>query len=365
VHELVLADLDERLPKYLASQLGSPAHVHALALDAADPRALERALAGTEVVVQASVPRFNTGIQAAALTSGTHYIDLACDSSDPFGPSEEWRKRGLLAVVGMGEDPGLSNLMARQSADRMDRVESIRVRDGDTAAHPELPFLPLFSPETFIEETLHSSRIWEEGKYREVAPFGEGEVYEFPAPVGAQKVYSVDHEEVDSMPRFIGKGVRYVDFKLALDDTTVRVLQTLRDLKLLERGTPEAPGPRRAVLNALPKPADLTGKVSGYACLVVETVGERAGARRTETLYALMSHPKAHELYGATATAYLTGTPAAAAVLLVLEGTITERGLLPAEGLRAEPFFAKLRERGITIRVRETTERELGATPAN
>jgi len=78
-----------------------------------------------------------------------------------------------------------------------------------------------------------------------------------------------------------------------------------------------------------------------------------------------MSHPKAHELYGATATAYLTGTPAAAAVLLVLEGTITERGLLPAEGLRAEPFFAKLRERGITIRVRETTERELGATPAN
>jgi saccharopine dehydrogenase-like NADP-dependent oxidoreductase len=363
VQELVLADLDERLPKSLAHQLGGPAHLHPTALDASDARALERRLAGTEVVVQASLPRFNAGIQSAALASGTHYIDLACDSSDPFGPSEEWRSRGLTAIVGMGEDPGLSNLMARRSADRLERVESIRIRDGDTASNPELAFLPLFSPETFIEETLHASRIWENGKYRDVPPFGEGEVYDFPAPVGPQKVYSVDHEEVDSMPRFIGKGVRYVDFKLALDDPTVRILQTLRDLKLLDRGTPEAPGPRRAVLNALPKPADLAGKVGGYACLVVEVVGERAGALRRETLYALLSHPTAHQQYGTTATGYLTGTPAAVAVLLLLEGTIAERGLVPPEALRPEPFFEKLRERGIAIHARETVEHELGATP--
>jgi saccharopine dehydrogenase-like NADP-dependent oxidoreductase len=364
VHELVLADLDERLPKALAARIGPARHVHPIALDASDSRALERSLAGTEVVVQASLPRFNAGIQAAALASDSNYLDLACDSSDPFGPSEEWRRRGLTAIVGMGEDPGLSNLMARWSADRLDRVDSIRIRDGDTASNPELPFLPLFSPETFIEETLHASRIWDGRKYRDVPPFGEGEVYEFPAPVGPQKVYSVDHEEVDSLPRFIGKGVRYVDFKLALDDATVRILQTLRDLKLLDRGTPEAPGPRRSVLSALPKPADLAGKVSGYACLVVETTGERAGTPRSETLYAQLSHPRAFELYGVTATAYLTGTPAAVAVLLLLDGTITERGLLPPEGLRPDPFFAKLRERGISVRVRETLEHDVGAGPA-
>lgn len=365
VKELVLADLDERLPSALARGLGALAHVRATGLDASDARALERLLEGTQVVVQASVPRFNAGIQAGALASRTHYIDMACDSSDPFGPSDEWRRRGLTAIVGMGEDPGLSNLMARRSADRLDRVDSIRVRDGDTASNPDLPFLPLFSPETFIEETLHASRIWEDGKYRDVAPFGEGEVYDFPAPVGPQTVYSVDHEEVDSMPRFIGKGVRYVDFKLALDDTTVRILKTLRDLKLLDRGTPEAPGPRRAVLNALPKPADLAGKVDGYACLVVEVTGERAGTARRETLYALLSHPSAHARYGTTATGYLTGTPAAAAVLLLLEGTISERGLFPAEALPPEPFFVKLRERGVSIRARETVEQDLGATGAD
>ena len=238
--------------------------------------------------------------------------------------------------------------------------ESIRIRDGDTATSPEYAFLPLFSPETFIEETLTGSRIWDQGRYRSVPPFGEGETYKFPDPIGPQKVYSVDHEEVDSLPRFIGKGVRYVDFKLALDDVTVRTLQTLRDLKLLDRGTPEAPGPRKAVLQALPKPAELAGKVDGYAALVVETTGKSGGHRRKETLFTLLNHRSAFDRYGVTATAYLTGTPAAVAALLILEGAVTSRGMMPPESLEPGPFFPKLAERGIEVTERVTVDRPLG-----
>ena len=316
---------------------------------------------GIELVVQASLPRFNANVQAAALATGAHYMDLAADSADPYTRTEEWQRRGLTALIGMGEDPGLSNVLARRATDGMERVDSIRIRDGDTATSPEYAFLPLFSPETFIEETLTGSRIWDGGKYRSVPPFGEGETYEFPDPVGAQKVYSVDHEEVDSLPRFIGKGVQYVDFKLALDDGTVRSLQTLRDLKLLERGTAEAPGPRRAVLQALPKPAELAGKVEGYAALVVETTGEAGGVRRRETLFTLLNHRVAYDRYGVTATAYLTGTPAAVAALLIVEGAVTVRGALPPESLDPFPFFPKLAERGIAVTERLTVDRPLGA----
>jgi saccharopine dehydrogenase (NAD+, L-lysine forming) len=360
VKELILADVDERFAQALRSRLPEGDRVRTLGLDASDPAAVERTLKGVTVVMQASLPRFNLGIRSAALAQGTHYVDMACESIDPYSASDEWERAGLTAVVGMGEDPGLSNLMARWGADRMDRVESIRVRDGDTASHPDLPFLPLFSPETFIEETLHASRIWAGGAYRDVPPFGEGEVYSFPPPVGPQKVYSVDHEEVDSLPRFIGKGVRYVDFKLALDDATVRILQTLRDLRLLEPGTPDAPGPRRAVLRALPKPADLTGTVDGFACLVVEVVGERGGARCSEILCAQLSHRDAFERHRATATAHLTGTPAALAVLQLLSGRIARRGIVPPELLDPAPFFPMLAERGIPVTVRETTEQALG-----
>jgi saccharopine dehydrogenase (NAD+, L-lysine forming) len=361
VRRLTLADVDERFARSVAARLHGSQKVSTRALDASDPAELEAAVQGVEVVVQASVPRFNAGIQAACLAVGAHYVDLAADSSDPYVADGEWRSRGLTALIGMGEDPGLSNVMARHSANGLDTVESIRVRDGDTASSPDHAFLPLFSPETFIEETLHTSRIWEDGRYREVPPFGEGETYEFPPPVGSQKVYSVDHEEVDSFPRFIGKGVRYVDFKLALDDATVRTLKTLQDLKLFERGTPEAPGPRRAVLNALPKPAELAGKIDGFAALVVETKGEKGGRPVRETLSTVLSHRRASELYHVTATAYLTGTPAAVAILQIVGGTLREPGMHPVEALDPEPFFPMLRERGVVVRVQRSVEQELAS----
>ncbi len=330
------------------------------ALDASDAKALDRAVAGAQLVIQASLPRFNAGIQAAALAAGSDYLDLAADSADPYARSGEWTSAGRTALIGMGEDPGLSNVLARSAADRLDHVESVRVRDGDTATSPDFAFLPLFSPETFLEETTTPSRIWDGGVYRAVPPFGEAETYDFPAPVGPQRVYSVDHEEVDSLPRFLGKGVRYVDFKLAMDDVTVRTIRTLHDLKLLDRGTPDAPGPRAAVLRALPKPAELAGKVDGYAALVVETTGASGGHRRQETLFTLLSHRTAFGRYGATATAYLTGTPAAVGALLLLEG-VAPKGIVPPESLPAAPFFPKLAERGVEVVARVTSDRPLAS----
>src|SRR3989475_11779899 len=134
----------------------------------------------------------------------------------------------------------------------MERVNSIKLRDGDAASSPAYPFLALFSPEPCVEEARAPSRIWRDGKYESAPPFGEFETYEFPAPIGPLPVYSVDHEEVDTLPRFIGKGVRYVDFKLALDPATVQTLKLFRDLHLLEPGAAGGPSPRRALFAALP-----------------------------------------------------------------------------------------------------------------
>jgi len=358
VRRLTLADVDERFARTVAARFAGSSKVTTRALDASDPSVLESAFQGVEVVVQASLPRFNAGIQAACLAAGASYMDLATDSTDPYVNDAEWRAHGLTAVLGMGEDPGLSNIMARQSADGLDHVESIRVRDGDTGANPAYPFLPVFSPETFLEETLHGARVWENAHYRDVPPFSDGEIYDFPPPIGPQKVYSVDHEEVDSLPRNIGKGVRYVDFKLSLDDTAVRTLLSLRDLRLLERGTREAPGPLRAVLNAFPKPADLAGKIDGDSMLIVETKGEKDGHPVAETFSTTLNHRRTDELHHVTAVAYLTGTPAAVAVLQMVGGAIREPGMLAPEVLDPNPFFPMLRERGISVRLRRTLEKE-------
>ncbi len=345
IGEIALADIDETLPRKLAAREDMN-KARPMRLDASRREDVERAMEGLDLVVNAVVPRFNEAIRGAALNAGLDYLDLATESNDPYTNSKAWEDAGRVGVLGMGEDPGLSNLMARAAADRLDTIESVKVRDGDTASSPDHPFVALFSPETFVEETLHTSRIWREARYEDVLPFGAAETYRFPEPVGPLPVYSVDHEEVDSLPRFIGKGVQYVDFKLALDDATVAALRNFQAL-LSRGGSAEA---RRAWLAKIPKPADLTGVVDGHAVLVVEVVGTRDGERRRHILSTSLGHREAASRYGATGTAYLTGTPAAVVAILLATGRVPRRGLLAPEQLDPEPFFRMLGQRGIPIR---------------
>jgi len=358
VGDVVLADLDGVLAKQTAARLQSR-KAHALQLDATDSVALGQAMHGGGIVVNAALPRFNKPIQEAALAERLNYVDLANDSIDPFADTERWREAGLTALCGMGEDPGISNVFARHAADALDRVDSIKVRDGDSASSPDYPFIALFSPETFIEETLAPSRIWRDGKYDAVPPFGAFEMYEFPPPLGSMPVYSVDHEEVDTLPRFIGKGVRYVDFKLALDDATVQALKRFRDLHFLDRGPAEGPSPRRALLAALPKPADLAGRVDGYAAILVEAAGESDGERVVHKIYAILGHREASERFGATATAYFTGTGAAVGTLLIADGTIHARGKLSPEHLNPKSVLPLLNRFGLAVKEEVRREPEI------
>ncbi len=351
VAEVVLADVDAPLAARTAAALPG-GKARAVGLDAGDVAAVTRAIQGSDVVINAAVPRFNAAIQAAAREAGVNYIDLAADSSDPYVDGPKWRDAGVTGVIGFGEDPGISNVMARYGADQFDHVESIRIRDGDTASSAEFPFICLFSPETFIGETLHSSRLWRHGRYETVPPFGEKEVYPFPEPVGPQPVYSVDHEETDTLPRFIGKGIQYCDFKLALDDRSVRVLQTLGDLGIFGTDRADTVAARKAILSIIPKPAQLVGKVEGSAALIVAVEGEKAGKRQRVTLSAAMSHPDAARLHGATATSYFTGSGGAVgALLLATKAVDAPPGLYSPENLDPAPFLPALRSLGIDLKV--------------
>ncbi len=349
IDQLVLADVDGRRAKSVAHEMGSD-KARALRLDAADPKALRKAMEACGLVVNASLPRFNAGIKEAALDRGLHYLDLAAESVDPFKDDDRWRDAGLTAILSMGEDPGISNVFVRHAAEGMDHVDSVRIRDGDSATSREFAFISLFSPETFIEETLMPPRIWEDGAYTTLPPLGARETFEFPAPVGRRSVYSVDHEEVDSLPHCLGKPVGHVDFKLALDAATVRRLKEYRDARDRAATPADRDAVRTAFLSSIPRAADLAGRVDGYASLVVIVSGRTRGTGKTDTLAVTLGHRKAARRYGTTATAYLAGTGAAIGALLLARGTIRRTGALEPEVLDPAPFFPMLLERGIEVR---------------
>lgn len=332
--------------------------VTTLRLDAGSPQHVRRMIGGSDVVINASHPRFNKLIMQQAFKKKVNYMDLA--SYDPpalaaqIGQDSTWRKRGLIAVVTMGEDPGLSNILARRGTDMLDRVSEVRVRDGETSTSETYPFVALFAPDVFLEEAASPAHYFEGGEMRTAPPMSGREIYPFPQPIGEVPVYSMDHEEVHTLPLYLPKKPNYVDFKLALTDDAASAIKLFHGLGLLGRKPLQVGkarvSPMSVLLNLLPPPAKIAGKIRGNAGILVEVKGESAGARYVCKLYATMSHDEAFEKYRTNATSYLTGTPAAVCALMVAEGRIENRGVIVPECLNAESFIERAKEFDVRVR---------------
>lgn len=351
ITSLTLADRDTTRARALARELGG--RVTVVEADAADPGSLARLCGGHGLLVNAVLPRFNGALMDAALASGCHYVDLAAGEEDQFRRDAAWRAAGRIALHGMGEDPGISNVMARAGADRLDQVDSIRVRDGEFSESGDLPLACLFSIETFIEEAVAPPRVFEAGSWRTLPPWSGREIYPFPPPVGPQPVYTLVHEEVETLPRFIGKGVRHVDFKLALPEAMQKQLEFLDRIGMTRRDRVSVGGqevrPLSVLAAVLPQPADLAGRVRGAAIILVEVEGVRAGRRWLHRLHAGMTHEEADRRLRATATALLTGTGGAAGALAIATGRLTTPGVHSPEQVDPRPLVEILAGLGVPI----------------
>jgi saccharopine dehydrogenase (NAD+, L-lysine-forming) len=357
VSEVVLGDIALERSKQLADRLKS-SKVSALRVDAGNRENLTSAMKKTDVVINAALPKFNFLVMDVALKNKVNYLDLASDIPydsvrNQLKLSKKWKAADMTAIMGLGEDPGLSNLFARYLADKLDSVEEIRIRDGDTGVSPDYAFPCLFSPDVLIDEVLNQPEIFKDGSLLRLPPLSGQETYSFPEPVSSQTVYLVDHEEPETLSRFINKGLRYVDFKLSLSPQIVEMLKVLRQLNLTSKEPIDVKGvkiaPKDLLLALLPKPADLAGKVEGFSCITVDMIGKKAGRKIRALAYAFISHQDAYKKYGVTGTAYLTGTPPAVGAVMLAKGEIEERGVIPPECLKPLPILKEIEKKGIKI----------------
>jgi saccharopine dehydrogenase (NAD+, L-lysine-forming) len=366
VNELRLADLSIRKAKSLASRLQSD-KVTAYKVNANNLKRLLKVAKKVDVVVNAASYSWSIieNTMEAALTSGAHYVDLA--GIEQIKYNNKWEDSGLTAIIGMGEDPGITNLLAAKAADEMDAVDEIRIRDWGSVNSKEMvsSWSPTAAWADFAEEPI----IYEHGIYKRVPPFSGEEVYKFPPPIGPQTVTWHAHEEVVSLPLYI-KGVKYVDFKLGIPDLTV--VRYIINLGLLSDKYISVKGrrisPRTVFTSLLPRTLSMDEVEEKIAegtltdeqeCITVEVKGEKEGQKVEYAAYALMNLHEANALMpGATALSYLVGTPAAVAAEMLLKGEIKTKGVLAPEGLSRKERNALLTgitERGIKIRERTRT----------
>jgi saccharopine dehydrogenase (NAD+, L-lysine-forming) len=346
-------------------------------VDASDVDSMAKAFKGVDIVLNGVIPRFNLRIMEACVKAGANYADMAWDiAPDLTKPGqviketpawnqlrldEQWKKAGLTGMIGLGCDPGLSNIFARMAADKLDKVKQILVRDGDNGQVEGHKFAPLWSPETLIEEVLMPATYYANGQYRKLPPFSGREMFEFPDPVGSLPIYNVDHEESETLPTFIGevlgKGCDYCDFKIALDDSYVEAIQMIGMLGLSSPEKIEVKGckvaPRDVVAACLPDPSTLGERAKGDCAIGTVTKGVKDGQDVSYYMWVQLNHERTFKRYGHSATGYSVGVPLAIGAILFAQGKISQKGVFPPEMLDPEPWPEMLAKHGMPVHTLE------------
>jgi saccharopine dehydrogenase-like NADP-dependent oxidoreductase len=270
---------------------------------------------------------------------------------DQFAVGDQWVERGLLALVGMGVEPGFSDVAARYAADHLfSAIDEIGVRDGSDLVIEGYDFAPTFSIWTTIEECLNPPVIYERSRgWFTTPPFSEPESFEFPEGIGPLGCVNVEHEEVVLIPRWIDVG--RVTFKYGLGDEFIDVLKTLHklglDSKEKVRVRDVEVAPRDVVAATLPDPMTLGDRMTGKTCAGTLVTGlGKDGTPRKTYLYHVVDNEWSMREYGSQAVVWQTAINPVIALELLARGDWKGVGVLGPEAFPARPFLDKLAEYG-------------------
>jgi saccharopine dehydrogenase (NAD+, L-lysine-forming) len=328
-------------------------------------------------VLNAVDPRFVLPVFEGALAAGADYLDMAMSLSHPhptdpyrlpgvklgddqFAAAPRWAAAGRLALVGMGVEPGLSDVFARYAADHLfSRIDEIGIRDGGNLVVDGYDFAPSFSVWTTIEECLNPPVVWTRAEgWHTTVPLSEPEIFDFPGGIGPVECVQVEHEEVLLIPRWVDAG--RVTFKYGLGSEFIQVLRTLHKLGL-DRTDPVRVGaatvsPRDVVAAVLPDPATLGDKMTGKTCAGTVVTGlDRDGNPRSVYLYHLVDNEWSMSEYGCQAVVWQTAVNPIIALELLATGAWAGSGVLGPEAFDAVPFLDKLVEYGTPWEMRDQT----------
>lgn len=359
---VVIADYDPARPQALVEELGDERFV-AEQVDASSAESvasLVREHSATHVL-NAVDPRFVMPIFDGAFAAGATYLDMAMSLSQrhperpyekvgvklgdaQFAKEQEWTDAGRLALVGIGVEPGLSDVFARYAEDELfDQIDELGVRDGANLVVAGYDFAPSFSIWTTIEECLNPPVIYEEGKgWYVTEPFSEPEVFDFPEGIGPVECVNVEHEEVLLMPRWTK--AKRVTFKYGLGDEFIEVLRVLNKLGLDKTDPLTVKGvqvsPRDVVAAALPDPATIGDRMSGKTCAGVWVTGTgKDGQPRSTYLYHVADNEQTMREDNSQAVVWQTAINPVIALELLARGTWSGTGVLGPEAFDAKPFL--------------------------
>ncbi|WP_346386418.1 saccharopine dehydrogenase C-terminal domain-containing protein [Nocardioides sp.] len=370
---IVIADYNEASARRAAAvdDRFTSAQVDASSADSVAALAREHSITH---VMNAVDPRFVMPIFEGARAAGADYLDMAMSLSRPhpdspyektgvklgdeqFAASDAWVGDGRLALVGIGVEPGLSDVFARYAADHLfAEIDELGTRDGSNLTVEGYDFAPSFSIWTTIEECLNPPVIWQDGAWFTTEPFSEPEIFDFPEGIGPVECVNVEHEEVLLMPRWVD--CKRATFKYGLGDEFIEVLKVLHKVGLDRTDKVKVGGvevsPRDVVAACLPNPADLGPVMTGKTCAGLWVTGTgKDGQPRSTYLYHVVDNEWSMQEYGHQCVVWQTAINPVVALELLADGTWSGTGVLGPEAFDAVPFLDLLTAYGSPWGIKE------------
>lgn len=317
-----------------------------------------------KLVINTALPYQDLPIMDACLDTGVDYLDTA--NYEPpdvakfeykwqWAYHERYRKAGLMALLGSGFDPGVTNIFCAYAQKHLfDRIQTIDILDCNAGKHGH-PFATNFNPEINIREITQRGRYWEKGEWREIDPLSESMMFDFPE-VGPYKAYLLYHEELESLVKHI-PGLERIRFWMTFSDQYITHLRVLQNVGMTRIEPVEFEGqqivPLKFLKAVLPDPSSLGQRYEGKTVIGCLIDGEKDGKRRKVFIYNVCDHAACYEEVRAQAISYTTGVPAMVGGMMMLTGKWRGDGVFNVEQLDPDPFLDALARHGLPWQVAE------------
>ena len=224
IDRLRVCDSSRQRMEKLAAELADP-RIELFDLDVSDAARLAAAMAGANLCINAvpTLAGFQMRIFEAALAAQIPYVDLGglgTYTVKQIAEHERFKAAGVTAVVGVGADPGMSNVICRAVADELDEIDRINLYWAAELVGPENPVLvPPYSISTVLAEYAHPSTQFLEGRHVTCGPMEGREFLDLPEPWGRCEFMYSPHSEQLTVPLAEGikeKGIKEFTWKLHL-----------------------------------------------------------------------------------------------------------------------------------------------------
>jgi saccharopine dehydrogenase (NAD+, L-lysine-forming) len=260
-----------------------------------------------QLVINVALPYQDLTIMDACLETGVDYLDTA--NYEPrdeakfcykwqWDYQERFKKAGLMALLGCGFDPGVTNIFcAYAQKHHFDEIHTIDIIDCNAGEHG-LPFATNFNPEINIREVTAKGRFW--------MTFSESYLTHLRVleNVGMTRIDPVVYQGQEIIP-----------------------LQFLKAV--------------------LPEPASLGPKTKGKTCIGCLIEGIKGGQKKRYYIYNICDHQEAYRETNSQAISYTTGVPAMIGGMLMLDGEWHMSGVFNVEEFDPDPFMKKLSQHGL------------------